>query len=207
MKKLLVLLFSLLFLSSPSVFADDISDFQIEGISIGDSLLDYMTEDEILEGIEKTKDFYLRFNEPHKYAEVYLYKKFEKYDYLSFFIKPTPTSEYISNKNEKYIILSLRGIKDYIEDFDNCLQNRNEVTEDFSEMFPNAQKIEQVEKHAIDPSGNSIKDAVYYKFDSGSDIGASCFNFEENLRLKNNWGEGLSIHIYPKELMSWLSNK
>ena len=47
MKKLLVLLLSLFFLSSPSVFADDISDFEIEGISIGDSLLDYMTEDEI----------------------------------------------------------------------------------------------------------------------------------------------------------------
>ena len=49
MKKLLILLFSLFFLiSSPSIFADDISDFQIEGISIGDSLLDYMTEDEIM---------------------------------------------------------------------------------------------------------------------------------------------------------------
>ena len=52
MKKLLALLFSLLFLSSPSVFADDISDFTIEGMSIGDSLLDYMTEEEILNKIE-----------------------------------------------------------------------------------------------------------------------------------------------------------
>ena len=54
MKKILVLLFSLFFLSSPYVFADDISDFQIEGISVGDSLLDYMTEDEILKWVEKT---------------------------------------------------------------------------------------------------------------------------------------------------------
>ena len=58
MKKLLALLFSIFFLSSPSVFADDISDFEIEGISIGDSLLDYMTEEEILEEIERTKDFF-----------------------------------------------------------------------------------------------------------------------------------------------------
>ena len=55
MKKLLILLFSIFFLSSHSVFADDISDFQIEGISIGDSLLDYMTEDEILKEIEINK--------------------------------------------------------------------------------------------------------------------------------------------------------
>jgi hypothetical protein len=70
MKKLLVLLFSLLFLSSPSVFADDISDFQIEGISIGDSLLDYMTEEEILEAIESTKNEYFYLKEPNKYAHI-----------------------------------------------------------------------------------------------------------------------------------------
>ena len=57
MKKLLILLF---FLSSTSVFADDISDFEIEGISIGDSLLDYMTEEEILKQIElKENDFHI----------------------------------------------------------------------------------------------------------------------------------------------------
>ena len=58
MKKLLILLFSIFFLSSPSVFAEDISDFHIEGMSIGDSLLDYMTEDGILKEVERTKDLY-----------------------------------------------------------------------------------------------------------------------------------------------------
>ena len=42
--KIFLTLFVLLF--SSSVVAEDISDFEIEGISIGDSLLDYMTEDE-----------------------------------------------------------------------------------------------------------------------------------------------------------------
>jgi len=73
MKKLLILLFSIFFLYSSSVFAEDISDFQIEGISIGDSLLDYITEDEILEEIERNKNDYLHLNEPHKYVEIYLW--------------------------------------------------------------------------------------------------------------------------------------
>ena len=89
MKKLLVLLFSLFFLSSPPVFADDISDFKIEGISIGDSLLDYMTEDEILEWFEITKDSYSYLKEPNKYAEVYLEKEFQSYKVLTFFVKNT----------------------------------------------------------------------------------------------------------------------
>ena len=43
--KILLTLFVLFF--SSSVFAEDISDFQIEGISVGESLLDYMSEEEI----------------------------------------------------------------------------------------------------------------------------------------------------------------
>ena len=47
MKKLLgILVLGLLFISTPS-YADDIRDFQIEGMSIGDSALDYFTEEEI----------------------------------------------------------------------------------------------------------------------------------------------------------------
>ena len=46
MKKLLTILITILVLQAPSL-ADDISDFQIEGISIGDSLLDYFSEEEI----------------------------------------------------------------------------------------------------------------------------------------------------------------
>ena len=43
--KTLLTFFVLLF--SSSVLADDISDLQIEGMSIGDSLLDYYNEEEI----------------------------------------------------------------------------------------------------------------------------------------------------------------
>ena len=102
MKKLLALLFSLFFLSAPSVIADDISDFQIEGISIGDSLLDYMTEEEILKEIEENKGIYEFLKEPNKYIEVYKFDNLKIYNSgLSFFIKNNQTSKYITNKNEK----------------------------------------------------------------------------------------------------------
>ena len=48
MKKTLIL-FVLLF--SSFVFAEDISDFEIEGMSIGDSLLEYFSEEIILNSI------------------------------------------------------------------------------------------------------------------------------------------------------------
>ena len=46
MMKTLLTLFVLLF--SSSVLAEDISDFEIEGISVGDSLLDYFSERQII---------------------------------------------------------------------------------------------------------------------------------------------------------------
>ena len=46
MKKFLGFLFVLIFSTNISL-ADDISDFQIEGMSIGDSALDHFTEEQI----------------------------------------------------------------------------------------------------------------------------------------------------------------
>ena len=53
MKKLSTYLFLILFSFSAPSFGDDISDFQIEEMSIGDSLLDYFSEDVIKNNIRK----------------------------------------------------------------------------------------------------------------------------------------------------------
>ena len=47
MKKLSTYLFLILFSFSAPSFGGDISDFQIEGVSIGDSLLDHFSKEEI----------------------------------------------------------------------------------------------------------------------------------------------------------------
>ena len=207
MKKLLVILFSLFFLSTTSVFAEDISDFEIEGISLGDSLLDYMTEEEILEEIELNKDNYGWLNEPNKYAEVYIWKDFPTYNWVSVFIKNNSTNQYVTNINEKFTILFIRGMIDYIEDFDSCIQKRDEIVEILSGVFPNAQKTENVFEHAIDPSGNSIVDAVYFAYDSGGGATVHCINFEENFRIKNNQTEGLDVAIRSEEFISWFRDR
>ena len=203
MKKLLILLFSLFFLSSSSVFADDISDFQIEGISIGDSLLDYMTEEEILKEIEENKDYYLNLKEPYKYLEVYSFKDFQSFDSLAFLIKNSPTSKYITNKSNKYIILSIRGLIGFTEDFNGCIEKRDEIAEDLSKVFPNAKKSES---DYVDSYDNTIIDGVYFKFDSGAESKVVCYDYEETVRIKNNWMDNLSVAIQYEEIINWLNN-
>ena len=203
MKKLLTLLFALYFLSSPSVFAKDISDFQIEGISIGDSLLDYMTEDEILEGIEKTKDYYLHLKDPSKYAHIDFNKGLNTYGWMTIFVKNNSSNEYITDKNEKYTILFIRGFIAYNEDFDSCIVKRDEIVKVLSGMFPNTQKIENSWTDEIDPA---VYDDVSFMFDSEDRIVARCNNWDENYRSKRNWAEGLHIVIQPKEIYEWTSD-
>ena len=80
--KILLTLFVLLF--SSSVVSEDISDFEIEGMSIGDSLLEHMSEDEIISGIEESKKLYT--HKSKNFSEIYLFNETDNYNYLSFII-------------------------------------------------------------------------------------------------------------------------
>ena len=92
MKKLSVYLFLILFSFQTSSWADDISDFQIDGMSIGDSLLDYFSEEEIKTNIKKTK-----FKKKN-YIKIVLYKEKNKnvklYDYLQIYIKKNESNSF-----------------------------------------------------------------------------------------------------------------
>ena len=194
MKRLSLYLFLILFtLQTPSQ-ADDIRDFQIEGMSIGDSLLDYMSEEKIKTEIKETRYMYTYLNED--YGEVYLYEGLQTYDSMSFFVKPN---------DEKFLIYEVRGIISYIEDLNGCHKKQNEIVEEISKIFEDAKKSEKSFKSRHDPSGKSTKEKVIFTFNSGDKIQIVCSNWEENLRIKNNWGEGISVIISTNEVLNWLS--
>ena len=223
MKKLLILLFSILLLSSPSVFADDISDLNIEGISIGDSLLDYMTEEEILEEIEKNQNDYNWLKEPNKFAEVYLWRKdFPTYDVVSVYVKNDladlqvgntnekyilpairESIQYLGNTNEKFKIHAIRGIIHFDDNIEECKKERNTISNVLSNIFKDAEKTEIDFNHSIDPSGNSKIYGIYFKLKSGDEVSVDCIDFEETLRINNNWAEGITVGIVTKEFDDW----
>ena len=194
MKKLSTYLFLILFSFSAPSFSSDISEFQIEGISIGESLLDYMSEEKIKTEIKKTRYMYTYLNED--FGEVYLHEELQTYDYMSFFVKPN---------DEKFLIYEVRGIISYIEDLNGCHKKQNEIVEEISKIFEDAKKSEKSFKSRHDPSGKSTKDKVKFTFNSGDEIQVVCSNWEENLRIKNNWGEGISVIISTNEVLNWLS--
>ena len=193
MKKLSTYLLLIFFSFLVSSHADDIKEFEIEGISIGDSLLSYMSVQKIKSGIKDTRYMYDHIN--FDYGEVYLYEGIQNYEYMSFFVKPN---------DEKFLIYELRGVISYIENLNGCLKQRDEIAKEISEIFKNAKKSKQSFKASGDPSGKSTQNKILFTFNSGDEIQLVCSDWEESFRIKNNWGEGLSVIISTNGVLNWL---
>ena len=91
MKKFFGTLVLSLFLIMPS-HSDDIRDFQIEGISIGDSLLDYMTIEEIK---QNTLNY---FQDERNYYVVAMIDNLNQYDQIELYLKSNDRKYEILNE-------------------------------------------------------------------------------------------------------------
>ena len=188
----------LIFSSQSLTKADDISELLIEEMSVGDSLLQYMSIDEIKEEFSITKNHYVYLKKPLKYREVYLYKNFENYDVVSFFVNPNDTN---------LTILAIRGLNPFINKMDKCLNKRSDIAKEIEKIISKYSKDESNFKSSLDTSGRSIRNNLTYILPSGDEILLSCNDWEETLRKKNNWSEGISVMIWRKEIVDWFSDR
>ena len=195
MKKLSAYLFLIFFSFSAPSFADDISEYQIEGISIGDSLLDHLSKEEIITEIEINKSSYNYLN--NDFGEVYLFGNFDTYDRLSFFVKP---------KDKHYTIYSISGGISYDDKLEECFAKQKEIEKEFSSMYKNAKKRKYSLKLTLDPTGESVTHNIDFTFDSGDFIEINCTKYKKSLKIENNWQDTLQVIIDTKEIVDWFDN-
>ena len=127
MKKILTIIVLSLCFIIPSQ-ADDIRDFQIEGISTGDSALDFFSEKEIK---RNTRDAGYKKGMKAKFIQVENEKFpfFETYDYVDYNYK---------TNDKKYIIHAIQGAIDYHgKPISECKKKLKEIFSELSSMFPN----------------------------------------------------------------------
>ena len=196
MKKLSTYLFLVLFSFSAPSFADDISEYQIEGISIGDSLLDHLSKEEIANEIEANKSTYNHLN--NDFGEVYLFNKFELYDSLSFFVK---------QKDKYYTIYSITGMINYDDKFEACLEKQKEIEKEFSKIYMNAKKKKKTNKFHWDPTGESISENIIFFLSSGDNIQVNCTKYKKSFKIENNWNDSFMISLIKKEVSDWFNNR
>ena len=196
MKKLVLFIFLNLMLCN-AVFADEVEDLEIEGISISDSLLLHIEKAEIKKEIEINKSNY-SYLDNNMFGEVYVYSdKFKIYDYLSFFVKPS---------DDTYFIYSIYGTISYDKNIDECIKKQKEITKEFSLSFPDAIKSEGEVIHRVDPTGRSKIYYNYFELKNGDLIKTECTIFEKGIKEKNNWINGLNVVLSKKEVHDWMSS-
>ena len=190
--KILLTFFVLLF--SSSVLAEDISDFEIEGISVGDSLLDYFSEREIENNLEDQYQYY--DDQTFIYYEFIQHPLIEIYESIQFYAKR-------NDKNYKiYAIYAGNFYKDNVEQ---CYIEQDKISEEISLMFKNTEKVGPVKRnHPADVTGQSTYTGVYYWFESGDYSAVECYDWSENQTREKGWTDNLRISIGTKELSDWL---
>ena len=171
--------------------ADDIRDFEIEGISIGDSLLDHISEDEILDNL---------MNYPYSSDKYYVTNiKSLKYLNLYEFIEI-----YLKKNDKKYIVYSVDAANFY-ENKDECLKDMDSITIDVSGIFTSEIKDnkEKLINHG-DPSGKSIYFRTDWSINNGDLVAIECYFWSKEMKDKYKYGDHLRISATKKEIDDWL---
>ena len=187
---LLILILTLSFY--PLTKADDIKDFEIEGISIGDSLLDYMTKKEIKKNIRNY------VSDTSKYY-ITSFSNLKNYDSLDIYLK---------RNDKRYIIKSVIGF--VFLDFKKCKLKINKVSKEIDQLFVNTKKVDAgITENQYDKTGNSKEYQIAYLFNDDYDddhIRIQCTDWSSKITKEKNWGDSFNVGSYSKEILKWINN-
>tara|TARA_B100000767_G_scaffold270795_1_gene295196 strand:- start:72 stop:674 length:603 start_codon:yes stop_codon:yes gene_type:complete len=191
---LLILILALSFQSWTK--ADDISDFQIEGMSIGDSLLDFFTKQEIENAIEVNyyKDL------PKSHQKIYGYIEFKKLP--RFKIYTNVSIDFLETDN-KFVNKTISGTI-FINNAEECLIKQNHIDKELSKMFKDTLRETNNKNHAFDKTGNSKTKAINYWFNNSDVVTLICTDWSNEITNNYGWSDNLSVEIKSKEYNDFL---
>ncbi len=192
MKKLLAILFLSLCFTTPSK-GDDIGKFEIEGMSVGDSLLNYFSEEEIKsfrrDDFPGSKKFY---------QLTIRSSKLNTFDALTNGFKS-------SDKN--YIIYSLGGALQFPNDIDGCLKKKDEIFSEIKELFSKVSKSKSyTRKQDEDTTGESKFHSTDFNFYGGESVRIMCIDFGNKFE-QDGYIDNLRVFINSTEYSKWINEE
>ena len=189
MRLLLILIISLSFQSLTK--ADEITDFEIEGISIGDSLLDIFTKKEI-DSIDPTI-----YPDSEKFFDLAIVSnKFDNYDQVTFGIK---------KNDKKYIIYSLVGDLYFNNAFLKCMKKKKEILKDIISLFPTEKKSDYKYIYKNIDDGKSYAEITDFEFKNKNVVKVFCVNWTKESKEKRKFEDMLSVAVITNEYQTWIN--
>ena len=192
MKRLLLILI-LIFSFQSLTKADDIRDFQIEGMSIGDSLLNFFNEQEI-----KSIDPTIYPDSDKFYDLVITSNKFDDFDQVTFGIK---------KNDKKYTINSLVGDLYFENAFLECMKKKKEILKDISALFPTQKKSDYKYVYKAIDDGKSYAEITEFEFKNNDFVKIFCVNWTKESKQKRGFGDMLSVAAVNNEYQTWINNE
>ena len=184
----LVLIFSL----QSWTKADDISDFEIEGMSVGDSLFEHFSKNEIKDALNNPT-----YYKDKSFVEIFLNKKDSNFDYLQIALQ---------TKDQSYKIEKIMLLKDFSNQIENCKKFKKELINESLEFLINAERIDGEKKAAADPSGKSYIYISSFYLPSGGIFNFTCTDYDQEIIKKHGWFDSFKVSIGSKEMAEYLNS-
>ena len=173
----------------------DIRDFEIEGMSIGDSALDFFTEDEIKNNI----------GEPYPNSDKFYMVEIEVssggYQVVTFHVK---------SNDKKYRIYALSALKFFPIEIEGCYELKDKMSEEYDKLFFNIEKKSYKKKHSADKTGKSTIEGVSFNFehvDYGDYISIACYDWSKKMEDEMNFADNLRVDFITYGFRNWLNQE
>ena len=186
-----IILIFIIFLNLQSwTKADDISDFEIEGISIGDSLLNYFNVNDI-KNFQNYDD--LPSDMSFRIIEIFSNEmEMDLYDSVQIYYKPNDKTFKIHGVNG--------GL--FCDTKNKCINQYDQIKKDISKLFGDSLKNDNFNgKHMDDDTGKSIYEYIVYYHPNG-EIAVGYTDWAKHM----NYNDNVSIDITTQEVSNWVKN-
>ena len=178
MKKLSIYLFLIFFNFHLPSYSNDLKEFIIEDMSIGDSLLDYISKEEI-------KKFNIDSNNNKVFKRIRLLSKdfslLKTYDGMHIFIDPN---------DKEYLIHGIEAMLVFENDISNCIFKKDEILNNISEIFKNNKMTTENKNHSQDKSGKSKTFKNFININPSSkyyELELACYDWSEEMNFVDHF--------------------
>ena len=174
--------------------ADDIADFEIEGISLGDSALNFFTKSDIDKSVKKMPQYP---NDEYKIAYIQKNKKynFKNYEGITFYFK----------KNDKsYSIVGILASNYYPNNFQNCLNDLKKMRKDIENSFNVLPTYDGKDRLEFDTFGETTMHGVVYDLAKNGFSQVVCYDWSKEISKIQGRIDELTLAISTKEYGEWL---
>ena len=163
--------------------ANDIRDFQIEGMSIGDSLLDYLK----ISKIKKKKSS----NKKLKIVRASISNNLKTYDFVQF---------WWFEDDKDFKIVGIAGELEIDNGLKGCKKKQKEIASEIKNTLTEFTINENENNYYDDRSGKSKVYHYALNFKNKDNINIQCYIFSKNYKKTKNMIDNLKVMIVTKEM-------